>query len=89
MTGCATQPGPGASTARPPRPIPLASEPTPSASPLRYPATGDRAIRFPIDCVGVDGSDIGPFTRLEEAWASTNYVRIDHCDGRPPSAGRL
>ena len=35
--------------------------------------------RFLIECVGPDGSVIGPFTRLEEAWASTNYVRIDHC----------
>ena len=28
---------------------------------------------------GPEGIVIGPFTGLEEAWASTNYVRIDHC----------
>ena len=35
--------------------------------------------RFLIECVGPEGAVIGPFTGLEEAWASTNYVRIDHC----------
>ena len=35
--------------------------------------------RFLIECVGPEGIVIGPFTGLEEAWASTNYVRIDHC----------
>ncbi len=35
--------------------------------------------RFLIECVGPEGTVIGPFTGLEEAWASTNYVRIDHC----------
>ena len=35
--------------------------------------------RFLIECYGPDGPVIGPFTGLDEAWASTNYVRIDHC----------
>lgn len=37
-------------------------------------------MRFLITCVAPDGAEIATFTRLEEAWASTNYLRIDHCD---------
>lgn len=50
---------------------------SPSASPIPTP-TVDEA-RFLIECVAEDGSAMGTFTRLEEAWASTNYLRIDHC----------
>jgi hypothetical protein len=58
-----------------------APTPAPAASPsgTASPSAAEDAPRFIIECVGLDGSAIGPFTRLEEAWASTNYVRIDHC----------
>ena len=36
--------------------------------------------RFLITCFYPDGTEVATFTRLEEAWASTNYVRIDHCE---------
>jgi hypothetical protein len=39
---------------------------------------GDDA-RFLITCYFPGGGEVGVFTRLEEAWASTNYVRIDRC----------
>ena len=38
--------------------------------------------RVLIECFYPDGSEVATFTRLEEAWASTNYVRIDHCEAR-------
>jgi hypothetical protein len=67
-----------------PGPVPQVS---PSATASASPSSDEP--RFLIECAGVDGTSIGPFTRLEEAWASTNYVRIDHCEassatGAPP-----
>jgi hypothetical protein len=44
-------------------------------------SAGDDA-RFLITCYFPDGGEAGMFTRLEEAWASTNYVRIDRCEAR-------
>ena len=58
------------------------TSPTPTTS---APTMLDEAPRFVIDCAYPDGSSVGTFTRLEEAWASTNYVRIDHCDARATS----
>ena len=56
---------------------------TPSSSPtVAGTASGPR---FIIDCHGLDGSEIGPFTRLEEAWAAPGYLRIDRCDAYPTS----
>ena len=53
---------------------------TSSASPTESSASPtDEGPRFLIECVDLEGGAVGPFTRLEEAWASTNYVRIDHC----------
>ena len=45
----------------------------------------DQGPRFSIECVYPDGSAVGTFSRLEEAWASTNYLRIDHCDAHATS----
>lgn len=55
------------------------ASPSPSRSATSLPSPTDDAARVLIDCVGTDGLVLGTFTRLEEAWASTNYVRIDHC----------
>ncbi len=66
LVGCAPEAGTDVSP----------SATSPSATPVPSPSD---EVRFLIECVGLDGSVIGPFTRLEEAWASTNYVRIDHC----------
>ncbi len=68
LTGCM----PGGATPAPSGP------PTATSSPSA-PAGGDEA-RFLITCFYPDGSEVATFTRLEEAWASTNYVRIDHCE---------
>ena len=42
------------------------------------PPAGDGSVL--ITCFYPDGSEVGTFSRLEEAWASTNYVRIDNCE---------
>lgn len=42
-----------------------------------------------ITCFYADGSPAGTFTRLEEAWASTNYVRIDWCEAQAAASDRL
>lgn len=55
----------------------MTSETPPSAT--ARPSPAEDGSRFLIECVGPEGTAIGPFTGLEEAWASTNYVRIDHC----------
>lgn len=70
LAGCASQPAP-----------------TPTVSPTVSPTPTDEPDepRFIIECVGVDGTEIGPFTRLEEAWASTDYVRIDECEAHTAS----
>lgn len=41
---------------------------------------GDDEPRFLIQCFTAEGEDLSTFTRLEEAWASTNYPRIDNCE---------
>jgi hypothetical protein len=68
MQGCAA--GDGAS----PTPMP---SPTPSAEPS---APDEGQPRFLITCFYPDGTEVATFTSLEEAWASTNYVRIDTCE---------
>jgi hypothetical protein len=68
IAGCAPLAGPDTSASATPSPSPSAST---SAS-----ADGPRYV---IECVDPDGGEVGAFTRLEEAWASTNYLRIDHC----------
>jgi hypothetical protein len=50
---------------------------TPSASPGREPP------RYLITCYYPDGREVSTFTRLDEAWASPNYVRIDYCEAAP------
>lgn len=64
LAGCATSSGTDASA---------------SPSSISTPSASDVTSHALIDCVTSDGSTAGPFTRLEEAWASTNYVRIDSC----------
>lgn len=60
--------------------VPAGPTPSPSttSSPSESPGRGEP--RFLITCYYPDGSEVATFTRLEEAWASTNYVRIDHCE---------
>jgi len=66
---------------------PAATDPSPSASAI--PTATQEDARFLIGCVAEDGSTIGTFTRLEEAWASTNYLRIDHCEASAATDGPL
>ena len=35
--------------------------------------------RFQIRCIFVDLPFVGDYSSLNETWASTNYMRIDHC----------
>ncbi|RXZ67872.1 hypothetical protein [Agromyces albus] len=51
------------------------------------PSPGADEPRVLIECFYPDGSEVATFTRLEEAWASTNYVRIDHCEARAAEPG--
>ncbi len=51
------------------------ASPTPTVSP-----TADDEPRFLVTCVDAEGAELGIFTRLEEAWASPNYVRIEDCE---------
>jgi hypothetical protein len=74
LLGCASPGGPASTPNDSPGPSP--STPVPSV---------DYESRFVIECVYPDGSAVGTFSRLEEAWASTNYVRIDHCDAHATS----
>lgn len=76
-----TEPTPGASPSSP-----APSSPAPS-SPMPSPTSVDGALRVLITCFYPDGSEVGTFTRLEEAWASTNYVRIDRCEAAPGPSG--
>lgn len=69
LVGCAVQPGAGVS---PTSPV------TSSTGGPSSPSVSD-VPRFRLECLGIDGRALGPFTRLEEAWASPNYVRIDNC----------
>lgn len=61
---------------------------TPSTEPTRTPTTapatppptdGDASTEVLIECTYPDGTVGGTFTRLEEVWASTNYVRFEAC----------
>lgn len=54
--------------------------PSPTTPPSETPSPGGDEPRFLISCFYPDGSEVATFTGLEEAWASTNYVRIDTCD---------
>lgn len=59
---------------------------SPTSSPGTEPTGADEP-RVLIECFYPDGSEVATFTRLEEAWASTNYVRIDHCEARAAEPG--
>lgn len=90
LVGCVPAPNPGdsPSATASPSPTPDGSQSATDSPPTASddsasttessPPTADGP-RFLIECVGPEGTAIGPFTGLEEAWASTNYVRIDHC----------
>ncbi|MDQ0576857.1 hypothetical protein [Agromyces albus] len=77
LMGCAGSVGP---VETPPPPPTTTTTSPPTASPTSSP--GDDEPRVLIECFYPDGSEVATFTRLEEAWASTNYVRIDHCEAR-------
>lgn len=51
--------------------------------------TGGPGAGVLIECFDAEGTEIATFTRLEEAWASTNYTRIDHCEARVDPSGRF
>jgi hypothetical protein len=51
------------------------------------PPAGDSTVV--ISCYYPDGTEVGTFSRLEEAWASTNYVRIDTCEATAPAGFEL
>lgn len=53
---------------------------TPVESPTASESPGRDLPRFLVTCFYPDGSEVGVFTRLDDAWASTNYVRIDYCE---------
>ena len=62
---------------------------TPSPSPSPTPTSDDAEPRVLITCYYPDGSEVGTFTLLEEAWASTNYVRIDRCEAASGPSGDI
>lgn len=72
VTGCLS--GPSAPTATPAPSVTVSPTASPTASP------GRDEPRFLVTCFYPDDREIATFTRLEEAWASTNYVRIDRCE---------
>ncbi|HSP75108.1 MAG TPA: VCBS repeat-containing protein [Cryobacterium sp.] len=41
--------------------------------------TAGKLGRFQSRCYNADGRVLGDFSSLDETWASTNYLRIDHC----------
>lgn len=71
-TGCLS--GPSSPATTPPPSVTVAPTASPSESP------GRDEPRFLVTCFYPDGREVATFTRLEEAWASTNYVRIDRCE---------
>jgi hypothetical protein len=70
VAGCAPLAGPDTSAS---------ATPTPSATATASASASADGPRYVIECVDPEGGEIGAFTRLEEAWASTNYLRIDGC----------
>lgn len=60
--------------------MPSPTAPTAEPSPSPRPPEGGDDLRLLITCYFPDGSEVATFSRLEEAWASTNYVRIESCD---------
>lgn len=71
LTGCMpVAPAPGSTTALPTAPT----------------SPGRDGPRFLVTCFYPDGGEVGVFTRLDDAWASTNYVRIDYCDAEVADA---
>ncbi|MFD4422209.1 hypothetical protein ACFWN7_12010 [Agromyces sp. NPDC058484] len=84
LVGCASPAG--IDGTRSPTPT---TTPSTTTAPTTPPPPGGDEARFLIECFYPDGSAVGTFTRLEEAWASTNYVRIDHCEARVAASGTL
>ncbi|MFE6254264.1 hypothetical protein [Agromyces sp. NPDC057865] len=88
LVGCAASspersstPSPSASATESTEPADGATPPGGDESPPADeapPPAGDGSVL--ITCFYPDGSEVGTFSRLEEAWASTNYVRIDSCE---------
>jgi hypothetical protein len=74
LAGCAPYGGSGETSSSAPAPTETAS------------AGGDD-VRFLITCFAADGSEVATFTKLEEAWASTNYMHIDHCEASAGPSG--
>jgi hypothetical protein len=68
-----------------------ACSPMGDTAPTRSPAPslGEGEPDVLLTCFYADGSQAGTFTRLEEAWASTNYVRIDWCEGQASGSREL
>lgn len=53
-----------------------------TAGPTEQASESPRSIsptRFQSRCYFEDGQVVGDYSSLEETWASTNYLRIDHC----------
>jgi hypothetical protein len=97
LVGCApsspgesSTPSPSASATSSTEPSDDATSPdgevAPSADEAPPPAD-DSSVR--ITCFYPDGTEVGAFSRLEEAWASTNYVRIDACEATAPDGYEL
>jgi hypothetical protein len=70
LGGCGTG-GPTGETSSPAtaRPSLTTEEPTRTQTP----------VRFLIKCYSNTGDLLGTFTRLDQTWASTNYMQIGHC----------
>jgi len=68
LGGCGTG-GPTGKTSSPATPQPSTTEPAPAQAP----------VRFHIKCYSNTGDLIDTFTRLDQTWASTNYMQIGHC----------
>lgn len=82
LVGCAPAGSGGSPTSSP------GTAPAESAEPSQStPPSVGSSIR--ITCSYPDGTEVGTFSRLEEAWASTNYVRIDSCEASASGDGEL
>lgn len=80
LGGCGTG-GPTEETSSPatPRASLTTAEPTPAQTPDR----------FHIKCYSNTGDLPGTFTRLDQTWASTNYMQIEHCVAVAAAPGPL